>query len=72
MHRDPDVRAVVIGGRTWVQIGSGAGHTCGMATDGLLYCWGDNGEGQVGVNDPLIGQGGQIPVLTPTVVVGQQ
>jgi len=69
----PEISPVeVIGGHTWVRIAAGAGHTCGIAMDGLLYCWGDNGEGEVGVHHPGIGEGVEIPTLTPTLVVGQQ
>jgi alpha-tubulin suppressor-like RCC1 family protein len=27
------------------------GHTCGITTDGVAYCWGDNEFGQIGKND---------------------
>lgn len=29
----------------------GVGHTCGTRTDHTLWCWGDNGYGQVGLGD---------------------
>jgi hypothetical protein len=32
------------------QIDAG-GHTCAIATDGALYCWGPNHDGQVGAGD---------------------
>ena len=31
-----------------ISAGSGSGHTCGIATDNRLFCWGDNHEGQLG------------------------
>lgn len=30
------------------QLSGGSGHTCGVATDSLAYCWGYNGDGQLG------------------------
>jgi alpha-tubulin suppressor-like RCC1 family protein len=30
---------------------NGAGHTCVQSTDGLLYCWGRNVQGQLGTGD---------------------
>lgn len=33
---------------TFRSISAGADHTCGVAADGLVYCWGRNDRGQVG------------------------
>ena len=30
-------------------ISAGASHTCGVTTSGVVYCWGSNDDGQVGV-----------------------
>lgn len=38
----------VSGGLTFTSISAGGLHTCGVTTDGSLYCWGDNLFGQVG------------------------
>ena len=32
-------------------ISAGGGHTCARHSSGSLYCWGDNGNGELGVND---------------------
>ncbi|MBA3542161.1 MAG: hypothetical protein H0T79_21280 [Deltaproteobacteria bacterium] len=33
----------------WTQISTGIAHTCGMKSDRKAYCWGHNGQGQLGV-----------------------
>ena len=30
------------------QLGSGAGYSCAIRTDGVTLCWGDNNSGQIG------------------------
>jgi hypothetical protein len=35
-------------GTNWVTVSAGWAHTCGIKTDGTLWCWGDNLVGQLG------------------------
>jgi alpha-tubulin suppressor-like RCC1 family protein len=35
--------------QSWLSTNPGAGHTCGVAVDGLTYCWGANRFGQLGI-----------------------
>lgn len=45
----------VVGGdhviRMWREIAAGGGHTCGIDSNGTVYCWGLGNEGQVGIGD---------------------
>jgi alpha-tubulin suppressor-like RCC1 family protein len=42
----------VQGWEPWVQVSSGIGqHYCGLTADGRLWCWGENGSGQLGLGD---------------------
>jgi alpha-tubulin suppressor-like RCC1 family protein len=60
---DDSVRAVphrVHGGFRFRTITTGAGHTCAIAVDGVLYCWGSNQFGQAGTgvfNSPCTVEG---------------
>ncbi len=38
----------VTGGASWRAVATTSGHTCGVQTDGTLWCWGDNKDGQLG------------------------
>lgn len=38
----------VSGGKTFVQIVGGSNHTCGLASDGTAWCWGDDAVKQLG------------------------
>lgn len=43
--------AVDGGSMRFIQISAGGGHTCGIADNGVSYCWGRNTSGQLGVDD---------------------
>ncbi|MBI3178629.1 MAG: hypothetical protein HYZ27_03150, partial [Deltaproteobacteria bacterium] len=34
--------------KTFVQLTAGTDHTCGLTTDGVAHCWGDDASGQLG------------------------
>ena len=40
--------AAVAGGLVWSRLAVGGSHTCGLTTEGDVYCWGDNLDGQLG------------------------
>lgn len=46
----------------WVQVATGRSHSCGVRTDGKLWCWGSNAKGQLGRTSA--GDGSQLPVET--------
>jgi alpha-tubulin suppressor-like RCC1 family protein len=57
----------VSGGLSFAGISAGGGyggHTCGLTTGGVAYCWGWNSNGQ-------LGDGTQANRLVPVKVVGQ-
>ncbi len=54
----------VAGGLTFATILAGDGHTCGLTTGGVAYCWGGNSFGE-------LGDGTTTTRSTPVRVVGQ-
>jgi hypothetical protein len=53
-ERDVPVRVRAPGGVRFTHLALGGGHTCGLAADGRLFCWGDNSLGQVGRTPPKL------------------
>ena len=41
------------GGTNWKQVSGGYRHTAAIKTDGTLWTWGYNGNGQLGINDNI-------------------
>ncbi len=57
--------AVNAGGTKFLGVSPGGGHTCGVSTANLAYCWGSNGLGQLGSVT------GGADKLSPTAVAGE-
>lgn len=53
----------VSGGLTFTAVAAGGWHTCGLASGGVPYCWGDNQYGE-------LGNGTSLPDSTPHAVGG--
>lgn len=53
---------LVIGGRSWKQVGGGQIHACGLTTGGQAFCWGNNGG--------KLGNGASAESSTPQALVG--
>jgi alpha-tubulin suppressor-like RCC1 family protein len=62
------------GGRVAVKIAAGASHTCVLAQDGTVWCWGGNGSGQVGGTDALVAQPQetQLPEQAVSIYAGSE
>ena len=59
---DRNTPGSVSGGHVWETITTGATHTCGLDSDGLRYCWGNNSGHELGILDDNTGR------LVPTFV----
>lgn len=42
---------VPVGGGPWLAPAAGGSHSCALATDGSVWCWGGNASGQLGTGD---------------------
>lgn len=38
-------------GAHWAHIDTGYGYSCGIRTDGTLWCWGNNEDGDLGIGN---------------------
>jgi alpha-tubulin suppressor-like RCC1 family protein len=55
----------VMGGFTFRVLAAGGAHTCGLTTDSLAYCWGNNEDGELGN-----GSTSSLPTASPVPVNG--
>ena len=60
---------VLVGASSWSQISAGVSHSLGITTDGVLYAWGGNTTGQLGIIVPfIVPNGDTITRSAPTQV----
>ena len=53
LYSDSEPTSVALGAPPLASITVGPSHACGLTTDGVAYCWGENYFGQLGVGDTL-------------------
>lgn len=56
------VTAAALADLQMIQVDAGGAHTCAVDLDGDLYCWGENGDGQLGINSTV---DSAVPVQVP-------
>ena len=61
---------VQIGASSWTQVSAGDAHTLGLGSDGILYGWGRNFEGQLGGSTNTLGIAWSKVVVGPTHTLG--
>jgi hypothetical protein len=56
----------VVGGLAFRAVNVGLGYSCGLTTEDLAYCWGDNTAGQLGNGtDSSVGETRPVAVVSP-------
>ena len=53
---DVPVRVTALGGHDIVSVATGVDHTCALDSDGAVYCWGGDTQGQLGDGSPSADQ----------------
>ncbi len=66
----PAVRFFAAGQVSYVSISAGSRHTCALGVGGVLYCWGFNGDGQLGIGQAAQGAGPVFAFPQPTAASG--
>ena len=61
---------VQIGNSSYTSVSAGEGHTLGLSSDGILYGWGKNNQGQIGGQLNTLGIGWSKVVIGPTHSLG--
>jgi alpha-tubulin suppressor-like RCC1 family protein len=59
-----------VGGLTLSQVSGGMQHACALTTGGSAYCWGRNGNGELGNGESGTGFGDETKERRPVAVVG--
>lgn len=54
----------------YASVSMGSRHTCAVSADNVLYCWGFNGDGQVGLGESAQGSGPVYSLPQPSSVTG--
>lgn len=55
---------------SYTAISTGGRHTCGLGVGGVVYCWGFNGDAELGIGDIPAGSGPIFATPQPTATVG--
>ncbi len=58
------------GNVTYLTMNAGSRHSCGVAQGGVAYCWGYNGDGQLGIGAVAGGSGPVFALPQPTGTIG--
>jgi alpha-tubulin suppressor-like RCC1 family protein len=54
----------IVGNKAFVQLTGGGNHGCGLTADGVAYCWGSDGHGQLGNGGTSVNLQSPSPVAT--------
>ncbi|HSB53991.1 MAG TPA: hypothetical protein VLD58_06530, partial [Gemmatimonadales bacterium] len=54
----------------YMAVSAGAKHSCGLDEGGVAYCWGYNGDGQLGIGVAPLGSGPVFAYPQPTASIG--